>query len=221
MKHRHFIAGIAVATVALAGGAALAQQQGPMGGRHMGQDMRPPMSFEQLDSNGDGQITKDEMQARAKARFDALDTDGNGTLSQEELGAPARKFADERTARRFQMLDENGDGAISAEEMKGPRRDDDMMNRMFMRSDADKSGGISQEEFDAARERMQARMGDRPQMGGQPQMGKQHGMDGGMGHGHGMDRMHQKGPRMGGDCDGSGRGGMKPAMPGQPTPEGN
>jgi hypothetical protein len=192
MKHRHFIAGIVIAAGAVAAGAVLAQQ-GPMDGSRMGPGMGPRMSFEELDANGDGQITKDEMQAQAQARFKAVDTDGNGAISLEEMQAQARQRADAHAAEMFKQMDENGDGMISPDEMKGPRRADEMMDRMFSRADADKSGGISKEEFDAAQARMQQHMQQ-----------KQMGPDGGK-------MMQHK--RMGGDCDGQGRGGPKPPMP--------
>ncbi len=193
MKHRHFIAGLVIAAGAVAAGAVLAQQ-GPMDGSRMGPGMGPRMSFEELDANGDGQITKDEMQAQAQARFKAVDTDGNGTISLDEMQAQARQRADARAAQMFKQMDENGDGALSPDEMKGPRGTDDMMDRMFSRADADNNGSLSKQEFDDAQARMQQHM--------QKAMGP-----------NGGQMMQHK--RMSGDCDGSGRGALTPSTPQQ------
>ncbi|WP_084437105.1 EF-hand domain-containing protein [Pseudodonghicola xiamenensis] len=194
MKHRHFIAGIVVAVGAVAATAVLAQQ-GAMDAAGMGRGMGPRMSFEELDTNGDGQISKEEMQARVQGRFNALDADGNGTISLEEMQAQARQRADERAAWMFKQMDENGDGALSADEMKGPRRSDGMMNRMFSRMDQDQSGTISKEEFDNAQARM--RKFDHKRMGDPD--GK---------------HMHQRQWMMDGNCDGPGRGAGKAPMQG-------
>ena len=44
-----------------------------------------------MDANGDGQITKAELQAYSAAEFSKVDTDGNGSLSIEELTAKANE----------------------------------------------------------------------------------------------------------------------------------
>jgi len=41
--------------------------------------------FSTLDNNGDGQITKAEVQTHTTAEFIKVDIDGNGSLSAEEL----------------------------------------------------------------------------------------------------------------------------------------
>jgi Ca2+-binding EF-hand superfamily protein len=63
------------------------------GGERMGmRGMRggrggPDGMIKQADSNGDGQVTKAEMQTAALARFDKADADGDGTISAEERKA--------------------------------------------------------------------------------------------------------------------------------------
>jgi Ca2+-binding EF-hand superfamily protein len=48
----------------------------------------PPPSFEQLDTNGDGQLSKDEVKGPLQNDFDRFDANGDGMLSQDELPAP-------------------------------------------------------------------------------------------------------------------------------------
>jgi Ca2+-binding EF-hand superfamily protein len=114
---------------------------------------RGPMSeemFEQVDADGDGKITKAEMEAYKTARFEAADTDGDGKLSQDEMTAA---LDDRRMARAVDMvtrLDTDEDGLLSAEELAagGPRRGP---MDMFDKLDADGDGALSLEEMQQAR----------------------------------------------------------------------
>jgi Ca2+-binding EF-hand superfamily protein len=51
----------------------------------------PPPSFEQLDTNHDGQLSKDELKGPLLDDFDRFDTDGSGTLSEDEMPEPPAK----------------------------------------------------------------------------------------------------------------------------------
>ncbi|WP_407492770.1 EF-hand domain-containing protein [Pseudooceanicola sp. MF1-13] len=143
----------------------------------------PRMDFATMDTNGDGQITQEELTASAAARFAEADTNGDGSLSVEEMVARMQARAEERQDDRLQRgaermmnrMDQNDDGVLSADEMR-PRNAD----RMFARLDADDNGSISEEELSQARERM----GKRHEMGG-----KRHGGD--HDHGHGQKRKLQ------------------------------
>lgn len=120
------------------------------------------MTFAQLDTDGNGEITLAEMQARQAERFASIDTNGDGGLSAEELTAKASERADsDRVAKRVERMiersDANGDGLIQADEMGGDRQ-----GKMFERIDTDGNGSISEEEFEAA----QKKMGDRKKPGG-------------------------------------------------------
>ncbi|QFT80159.1 EF hand [Roseovarius sp. THAF27] len=114
-----------------------------------GEGKGPRHSFEDLDTNGDGQITKGEMQARMKERFDEADTDGDGVMSLEEMQARGQERAAKRAAKMIERLDSDGDGGVSFEEAQARRG-----GKMFDRADTDGDGAISQAEFDAAREKM-------------------------------------------------------------------
>lgn len=120
----------------------------------------PKHSFEELDANGDGQITEAEMQAHMQARFDTADTDGDGKLSRDELSARMEARQAERRAKRldwmFENRDADGDGALTMEEMRAGRAE-----RMFARIDADGDGAISREEFEEMSEKGRHRHGKR------------------------------------------------------------
>ncbi|NSY40037.1 EF-hand domain-containing protein [Leisingera sp. ANG59] len=140
MKHVKFIAAIVAAAGMTAGSAALAKGFGHHG---------PKMSFEEIDTDGNGEVTKAEIQAMKDAHFAKADANGDGKLSLEEMQAQARERAGERAARMLERFDKDGDGALSKDEMPQPRR----AGKMFDRMDADGSGGISKGEFEEARAR--------------------------------------------------------------------
>jgi Ca2+-binding EF-hand superfamily protein len=91
--------------------------------------------FDQIDTNKDGQLSRDEMkawkkthkhahrmgnktdrQARAAERFKHADTNGDGKISRAE----AEKNAP-RLAKRFDAIDANKDGQLTQEELRAYR----------------------------------------------------------------------------------------------------
>jgi hypothetical protein len=91
-------------------------------------------------------------------RFEGADTDGDGQLSRDEIVARMTERATARIAaqadRMIEHHDGDGDGMVSIEELQaGP------MSRMFERLDADGNGAISPEEFARMREMRQEMMG--------------------------------------------------------------
>jgi Ca2+-binding EF-hand superfamily protein len=150
------------------GGVALAA--GPDGMMPRGE--RGAQMFQQFDTDGDGNITRAEIDAAAAARFAAADTDGDGFLSAEELAAHAAAMQAERHAagsqRMMERLDADKDGKVSAAEMAAHSP-----ARMFDRLDADEDGAITRDEM--AGTRMMHGHGDRQHAG---KMRGDHGDDG-------------------------------------------
>ncbi len=146
------------ASAALAHGSAMGKGPGPMGPFGGPLVKMEPMLlvplFDEIDADGDGEITPEEMAAYGQARFAAADTDGDGLLSHEEAVAfiTARmqvrigRVADRLIARR----DSNGDGRLSPDELAPPA---ERRKALFARLDTDGNGAISVEEAKAARER--------------------------------------------------------------------
>jgi Ca2+-binding EF-hand superfamily protein len=116
----------------------------------------PMMQFTQMDADGDGKITTEEMDAFRAARFAEQDADGDGFLTKDEIvAAETAKMQDRMGKRVAHMMieqDADEDGKISLEELSaaGPGA------HLFARLDADGDGAVSQDEI---RQAMQQRRG--------------------------------------------------------------
>ena len=145
----------------------------PFGKRGGGEQMTPP-SFEELDTNGDGLVTADELEALSAARFTEMDTNGDGVISAEEMLASMQEKAQKRMSkgveRMIEKLDEDGDGALSADEM--PQRDN---TRMIGHLDEDDDGAVSAEEYEAGKEKREEMRGKDRKRGGDGGKGGQGG----------------------------------------------
>ncbi|ATF19100.1 EF-hand domain-containing protein [Phaeobacter gallaeciensis] len=160
MKHTKFIAAvIAVGAVIGATGAIAKPGFGGKGG------FGPRMSFEEMDTNGDGQVTKAEMKGLREARFATADANGDGKLTLAEMEAAAQARAKTRAAAMLERMDADKDGALSLDELPKPRR----AGKMFDRVDANDDGAISKEEFESARAKFRGRFGGghKPRAGAQ------------------------------------------------------
>ena len=84
-----------------------------------------------------------------------IDTNGDGNLSKEEVDAHrAAKFAEvDMKAKMFAKLDTDGNGTISAEEFNSREHPG------FDKADADGDGTVTKEEMDAMRDKMKDRRG--------------------------------------------------------------
>ncbi len=129
-------------------GAGTAMAQGPRGG-----DLP---TFEELDVDGSGEITTEDLTALRESRFAEIDSNGDGSVSRDEFLDHASNRSEERASRMFDRLDADGDGVLSRDVIESRRRGGDG-SRMIERFDADNSGGVSAEEF----EEVQARMAER------------------------------------------------------------
>ncbi|WP_233356126.1 EF-hand domain-containing protein [Henriciella aquimarina] len=107
--------------------------------------------IEQLDTDGDGQITKAEVEAMKASKFEEADANGDGGLTMEELDAyheaQRQKRMEAMKQRMFERGDTNGDGVISLDEFE------DRGAPMFERVDADDDGVITAEEIEAMKEK--------------------------------------------------------------------
>lgn len=107
--------------------------------------------IEKLDTDGDGQITKAEVEALKAEKFAEADANGDGGLSLDELEAfheaERERRMEARRQRHFERADENGDGVISMDEF------DNRRGGMFERVDADGDDIITEEEIEAMKEK--------------------------------------------------------------------
>lgn len=127
---------------------------------------QPPMKFGggilQLDSDGDGRVSRDEFQPpqhRREGPFERADSDGDGIVSRDELIATIDDSADEREQRmreraiqRFDEADADGNGVVTPEERLG---------LAFSRADADGDGFVTEEEAEAMHANRKAMRGRR------------------------------------------------------------
>jgi len=124
----------------------------------------PKIEFAELDTDGNGEISAEELAAYQQARFDDIDADGDGSVTAEEMSAHMiASFAEaqeERVAKRVEKLleraDANEDGTLSADELSPPEG-----RSIFDRLDKDENGTVSAEEFEAMKDR-----GERGERGG-------------------------------------------------------
>ncbi|MBS0564472.1 MAG: calcium-binding protein [Proteobacteria bacterium] len=112
-----------------------------------------PNILAQADANGDGAVSKAEMDAFLKTEFAQMDTNHDGFVSDDEMKAfilaKMAARAGEMADRRIKADDSNGDGRLTLAELEGDRR----LSRMFARLDRDGDGTISRDEMENSRAR--------------------------------------------------------------------
>ncbi|WP_425618701.1 EF-hand domain-containing protein [Anatilimnocola sp. NA78] len=142
-------------------------------GRTEGRGENGPPLVRALDTDGDGEISAEEIAAAAKS-LAKLDKNGDGKLTREELGPPpgmregagasprpegnAGAFAAQFIA-RLKEADKNGDGKLSKDEAP-----DSLKEKTFDRMDSNSDGQLDESELKVIVERMRqgaGRLGDR------------------------------------------------------------
>lgn len=89
------------------------------------------------DADGDGRVTRAEIDAYRADQMAAVDASGDGALSIEEFDTLYRALTRSRMVDAFQDLDADGDGRIVAEEI------DARIARIMARMDRDGDGVLS------------------------------------------------------------------------------
>lgn len=109
-----------------------------------------PPSFESLDINNDGEISRDEVNdEKLLQAFFELDQDVSGTLTPDEFpskqkgGMGKDKHMGPGKKPTFAEFDLNGDGELTRDEIKGP------LARDFDRFDLDQSNSLTEDELPA------------------------------------------------------------------------
>jgi len=106
----------------------------------------PDKLLERFDLNEDGQIGLDEVQLVHSELFSSADSDGDGFLTVEELQAAKAAEQQERLAQHFDELDSDADGVLTEAEMptQGSGR-----KAGITHLDSDGDGVVTLEEFQA------------------------------------------------------------------------
>ena len=158
---KKFLTGVTLVAMSLAGLSTAFAQTGPRPGHERPEGPPPMPPFEEMDTDGNGSITAEEMQARRAERVATVDANNDGKLSAEELAqadiARETTRANDRAEEKVARMDSDGDGLLSAAELATPPEGPDA--RMMARIDTDGDGAISREESDAAMKEMQERRG--------------------------------------------------------------
>lgn len=87
---------------------------GMMGPGMMGMGMPLARAF---DTNGDGQLTPEEMEAGLRAELTKYDANSDGSLSLDEFQSFYAEMTRTMMVRAFQHADADGDGRVTPEEM--------------------------------------------------------------------------------------------------------
>jgi len=98
-----------------------------------------PSRFDEIDTNHDGSISRDEFLAAEKKRFDEFDTNHDGKIDAKEIASsPPLMERNIRTAERMvKQWDADGNGIVTAAEYKKSAED------RFAKQDKDGTGKLT------------------------------------------------------------------------------
>jgi EF hand domain-containing protein len=98
-----------------------------------------PSAFDDMDTNHDGFVSRDEFVAFQKKRFDEFDTNHDGKIDAKEVASsPPLMERNVKTAERMiKQWDANGDGVVTADEYKKSAEE------RFARQDKEGTGKIA------------------------------------------------------------------------------
>jgi Ca2+-binding EF-hand superfamily protein len=118
---------------------------------HHGKDRgeRAERMLKRLDENADGKLSQAEMLAHATGTFQRLDADGNGEVTKAEVDAKREAFREARKAYR-EVKATDGEARQEARKALRDARLDRMGGRMFDRADADGNGALTKAEMETA-----------------------------------------------------------------------
>lgn len=96
------------------------RMQAPPGAPRAPQAPARPSPFDEMDTNHDGFVSRDEFQAYQKKRFDEFDSNHDGKIDAKEIASsPPLMERNLKTAERMvKEWDTNGDGVVTADEFK-------------------------------------------------------------------------------------------------------
>ena len=136
---------VAVAGLAAIGGAAFAQKSWNHGFR--GHD---PMGFEQMferyDTNKDGKISQEEIDANRTNWLGEFDGDKSGALGLSEFQNLWLKARNQQMVREFQQFDRDGNGQVTLDEYKLP------LAKFVAEMDRDNDKAVSDDELSPRRQ---------------------------------------------------------------------
>lgn len=117
----------------------------------------PAQMLKEYDKNNDGFLEASELPERMRQQFGRMDANGDGKLSRDELDKVARRFGQTPAAvpedALFRLLDTNADGKLSKEELQNAAK-------ILEKLDRNKDGTLDREELSAPARKKSGRPGE-------------------------------------------------------------
>ncbi len=88
--------------------------------------------MEMADTDGDGNVSEEELANFWKQQVEEYDADGDGNLSLQEFATMHRAHTRPMMVDRFQFFDDDGDAMVTLSELQAPS---ERMNRFMGRND--------------------------------------------------------------------------------------